>query len=116
MGSMGDGIWRLLGIALTMVNAKGKVLLIDEIDTGFHYSVMVDFWKLIWKTACELDMQIFATTHSRDCWEALAEVIAINEISADEIMVHRIEINKNESIPFTSRQLVIAANRDLEVR
>jgi len=116
MGSMGDGIWRLLGIALTMVNAKGKVLLIDEIDTGFHYSVMVDIWKLIWKTAKELDIQIFATTHSRDCWEALGEVVAMNQVSPEEIMLHRIDSSRSKSITFTSQQLVIAANRDLEVR
>lgn len=116
LASMGDGLWRILGLVLVLVSAKNKILLIDEIDTGFHYSVMVDLWKLIWKTSKELDIQVFATTHSRDCWEALGEVIAMNEIPSDEIMLHRIDSSRSTSITFTSQQLVIAANRDLEVR
>jgi len=116
MGSMGDGIWRLLGIALTMVNAKGKVLLIDEIDTGFHYSVMVDIWKLIWKTAKELDIQVFATTHSRDCWEALGELIEAEEIYDNEIMIHRIDAKRDRSISYDTDKIVIAAEDQVEVR
>jgi len=116
MGSMGDGIWRLLGIALTMVNAKGKVLLIDEIDTGFHYSVMVDLWKLIWKTAKELDIQVFATTHSRDCWEALGELIEAEEIYGDEIMIHRIDAKRDRSTSYDTDKIVIAAEDQVEVR
>lgn len=116
MGSMGDGIWRLLGIALTMVNAKGQVLLIDEIDTGFHYSVMVDLWKFIWKSAKKLDIQVFATTHSRDCWEALGELIEAEEIYDDEIMIHRIDAKRDHSTSYDTDKIVIAAEDKVEVR
>ena len=34
IGSMGDGMWRMLGLALSISNASGGVLLVDEIDTG----------------------------------------------------------------------------------
>jgi AAA15 family ATPase/GTPase len=51
IGSMGYGIWRMLEITLAMVNIPGGILLIDEIDTGLHFSVMIDLWKLICKTA-----------------------------------------------------------------
>src|SRR6202034_3737992 len=74
IGSMGDGIWCLLGIALHLVATRNGVLLIDEIDTGLHYSVMETMWKLVLKTAERLDIQVFATTHSRDCYEALAAI------------------------------------------
>jgi AAA domain, putative AbiEii toxin, Type IV TA system len=39
IGSMGDGIWRMLEITLAMVNVSGGILLIDEIDTGLHFSL-----------------------------------------------------------------------------
>jgi predicted ATPase len=64
IGSTGDGMWRILGLALAIVNAKDGVLLVDEIDTGLHFSAMADMWKLIWETAQELDVQVFATTHN----------------------------------------------------
>ena len=40
------------------------ILLIDEIENGIHYSVHYDFWKTIFKLSKELNVQIFATTHS----------------------------------------------------
>ncbi len=119
MGSMGDGIWRLLGISLTMVNAKGKVLLIDEIDTGFHYSVLVDLWKLIWRTARDLDIQIVATTHSQDCWKALGELIydeGGEQLHDNEIMIHRINPQKNEAISIFTDEIIDAVQSQIEVR
>jgi hypothetical protein len=51
IGSMGYGIWRMLEITLAMVNIPGGTLLIDEIDTGLHFSVMIDRWIAI-RNAC----------------------------------------------------------------
>jgi AAA15 family ATPase/GTPase len=116
LANMGDGLWCALSIILAVANAKGKILLIDEIDIGLHYSVMTDLWKLIWKTAEELDIQVFATTHSRDCWEALAALVEQEEATSKEIMLHHISALKGQSISFTGNQLSIAAERELEVR
>lgn len=116
LASMGDGLWCLLGIILVLVNAKGKILLIDEIDLGLHYSVMVDLWKLVWKIAKELDIQVFATTHSRDCWEALGELIEAEEIYDNEIMIHRIDAKRDRSISYDTDKIVIAAEDQVEVR
>lgn len=113
IGSMGDGIWRLLGIALSLVRARGGVLLIDEIDTGLHYSVLVDMWRLVFETARSLDVQVFATTHSRDCYEALA---AVTEPGRTEISLQRIERGKVEAVAFTELEIRQAAERGLEVR
>ena len=49
IGSFGDGIWRILGLAVGVSRAKDSLLLVDEIDTGLHYSVMADMWKLIFE-------------------------------------------------------------------
>ncbi|NES00891.1 MAG: AAA family ATPase, partial [Symploca sp. SIO1B1] len=74
IGSLGDGIWRMLGLALAIVSVKGGVLLVDEIDTGLHFTTLSDMWKLIWETAKKLDVQVFATTHNSDCWTSLATI------------------------------------------
>jgi len=113
IGSMGDGIWRLLGIALALVHARGGVLLVDEIDTGLHYSVLVDMWRLVLATARSLDVQVFATTHSRDCYEALA---AVTEDDRHEISLQRIERGKPHAIGFSEAEIRQAAERGLEVR
>lgn len=90
IGSMGDGIWRLLGLALATVSAQGGVLLVDEIDSGLHYSTMSDMWKIIWQTATKLDVQVFATTHSSDCWQSLASIASKEKEDKNRITIHRI--------------------------
>lgn len=116
IGSMGDGIWRMLGLTLAIVNARNGVLLVDEIDTGLHFSAMSDMWKLIWETAKRLNVQVFATTHNSDCWTSLAAIASNESPSEEGITIQRIEKGKPNSIVFTERQVVIAAERGIEVR
>ncbi len=67
IGSLGDGIWRMLGLILVLVRSQDGVVLIDEIDTGLHFTVLSNMWKLVYETAKRLNVQVFATTHSNDC-------------------------------------------------
>ncbi|MCP4695337.1 MAG: AAA family ATPase [Gammaproteobacteria bacterium] len=116
IGSMGDGIWRLLGITLALVKAEGGILLIDEIDTGFHFTIMENMWKLITKTAERLNVQVFATTHNSDCWTSLAAVLVDKDGINDKITIQRIEKNKKQAVSFTEEEIIIAAEREIEVR
>jgi AAA15 family ATPase/GTPase len=116
IGSMGDGIWRMLGLTLAIVNAKNGFLLVDEIDTGLHFSAMSSMWKLIWETAKRLNVQVFATTHNSDCWTSLAAIASNESPSKEGITIQRIEKGKPSSIVFTERQVVIAAEQGIEVR
>ncbi|PHM11084.1 AAA family ATPase [Nostoc sp. 'Peltigera malacea cyanobiont' DB3992] len=116
IGSMGDGIWRILGLALATVCAKDGYLFVDEIDTGLHFTAMSDMWKLIWETAKRLNVQVFATTHNSDCWTSLASIVDREDATEDGIRIHRIEKGKETSVVFTEPQIVIAAEREIEVR
>ena len=116
LGNMGDGVGRMLGIVLAIVNAKDGILLVDEIDTGLHFSIMSDMWKLVWQTAKKLNVQVFATTHSSDCWTSLDAIASRENPSKEGITIHRIEKDKSRSIVFTERQVAIAAERGIEVR
>jgi len=116
IGSLGDGIWRMLGLALAIVSVKGGVLLVDEIDTGLHFSTLSDMWKLIWETAKKLDVQVFATTHNSDCWTSLATIASQEDAAIDGITIQRIEPDRNQSVVFTEKEIAIAAERGIEVR
>lgn len=113
IGSMGDGMWRLLGLALSIASADGGVLLVDEIDTGLHYSIMEDMWRMLSKAAEARSVQLFATTHNRDCYESLA---AIAVSAADSVTIQRIDKSRGEAVRFSSEAIVAAAERGLEVR
>ena len=116
IGSLGDGFWRMLGLVLAMVNLENGILLIDEIDSGLHFTVMTDMWKVVWEIAKKLNIQVFATTHSRDCWQSLAELITEEKITDNEITIQRIDRDKEKAVSFNTRQIYLASERDIEVR
>jgi AAA15 family ATPase/GTPase len=114
--SLGEGMERMLGIALALVNCKDGMLLIDEVEIGFHYSVLPDVWKLIFKTAKDLNVQVFATTHSKDCIEAFTQS-AVDDEESDGMLI-RLERkdDKIKAFTFDEDELETISRRDIEVR
>lgn len=115
IGTLGDGVWRMLGLALALVKSEGGVLLVDEIDTGLHYTAMSDMWRVVYETAVRTNTQVFATTHNSDCWTSLASVIRDREEPMD-VSIQRIEPDKGMATAFSHEEIVIAAERGIEVR
>ena len=70
----GDAMNRVAQIILKLVNSQYKILLIDEIENGIHYTNQREFWRMLFRLAVELDTQIFATTHSLEMLQAFADV------------------------------------------
>ncbi|BCL82018.1 ATP-binding protein [Ktedonobacteria bacterium brp13] len=118
--SLGDGMQRVLGIALALVNAENGILLIDEVENGLHYSAHADIWKLIFHIAHKLNIQVFATTHSWDSVVAFQQASQQNcdEGFSDDAFLVRLE-NRNGDIGatiFDEQQLQIATREQIEVR
>ncbi len=116
IGSMGDGMWRMLALAIAITQCQGGVLLVDEIDTGLHYSAMSQMWKLISNAASELDVQVFATTHSYDCVYSLAQICYGQSDRRNGVTVQRIDPGKTKAVPYDEDEITVAANREIEVR
>lgn len=116
IGSMGDGIWRMLSLSLALVRARGGMLLVDEIDTGLHFSAMLEMWKLIIETARRLDVRVFATTHTRDCYASLAAALRGTDAAPGTAAIHRIERDKGRTVAYDQQQIIMAADDDIEVR
>ncbi len=66
LSSLGDGVQRMLLLAVALVSAKGNLLLLDEFEAGLHHSVQKKLWETMFEYALKWDIQIFATTHSED--------------------------------------------------
>ena len=114
--SLGEGMNRLFGIALALVNAKDGMLLIDEVESGIHYSVLADLWRLVFEAARRLNVQVFATTHSWDCIQAFQE--AAQENTDEEGLLIRLRNLKGNIVadPFDERQLSVVTREKIEVR
>jgi predicted ATPase len=116
IGTMGDGMWRMLAMAIAIAHCKDGVLLVDEIDTGLHYTVMANMWQLIFRAAADLNVQVFATTHSSDCIRSLAELCNDEASVAENVTLQRIEAGNPKAVPYTAEEIEIAAERRVEVR
>lgn len=114
--SLGEGMNRMFGIALAMANAENGILLIDEIESGLHYSIQSDMWRLVFALAHQLNVQVFATTHSWDCITAFQE--AAREDVHEEGLLIRLE-RRNDDVHatlFDEEELAIATREQIEVR
>jgi len=116
LATLGGGIRSLLALVLNLFSAQGGFLLVDEIDTGLHYTVMVDMWRLVVETAARLNIQVFATTHSLDCVHALARLRNKYPEVASQITLHRVERGAPTTVHYDTEELVIAAESEIEVR
>jgi len=116
IASMGDGIWRMLGLALSVVHSRDGILLIDEVDTGLHHSVMEDMWRFLNECSKKFNVQIIATTHSRDCYQSLASLCTEDVVEHSEITIQRIERGRPKAVAYSEAAIIAAADHDIEVR
>ena len=113
---MGQGIVRLLSILLVISEVKNGLTLIDELETGFHHSVLADIWKVISKHAMDNNTQIIATTHSKDLISGAVEGIP-SELK-NEFKYMRIERKENDfkTKSYDFKTLSVALESELEIR
>ncbi|MBF0495266.1 MAG: AAA family ATPase [Deltaproteobacteria bacterium] len=67
---MGDGLGRMLNLLLTISNAEGEAVLVNEIENGLHPAILQPFWDEMAATLTAFDVQLFSTTHSWECFKA----------------------------------------------
>ncbi len=116
LGSLGDGIRHLLTTSVAVSRSANGYVMIDEIDTGLHHSVMSDMWRVLISTAKRLDVQIFATTHSLDCVRSLAWLSNTEPNLCEEVRLHRVDEEKEKTVVYTTEDISIAAEQHMELR
>ncbi len=114
--SLGDGLLSAFNISLALVNAEDGLLLIDEIENGLHHSVQYKLWQMIFTIAKQLNVQVFATTHSWDCIQAFQQ--AATESEGDDGLLIRLQRKGEDIVPvvYEGEELAIATQEQIEVR
>jgi AAA15 family ATPase/GTPase len=116
LANMGDGMSRLASLILAIGNAQNGVVLVDEIENGFHHTMMQKVWAAIGKAARRSNTQVFATTHSLEC------IISAHKTFTQEenydLLVHRLDrVNDTvKDVTFSQSDLDMAFELKMDVR
>ncbi len=94
LSMFGDGAIKLFRILLEIQVVRGGRLMIDEIDTGIHYSRFKDFWKTIIKAALKNDVQLFATTHNLECLKYFKEALEESDLEKAQVDARHFLVSK----------------------
>ena len=78
----GEGLQRVFEISLYMLYCTNGCILIDELDSAIHRSLLNKFICFIDKLSKELNIQVFISTHSKECIDVLSNIVAPEDLSA----------------------------------
>ena len=107
---------RLLALSLSLIRTEQGILLVDEIDTGLHWTVMEEMWRLVVETARRSSVQVFATTHSYDCIRGLASLVESRPDLAGDVSIQKIERSLKEAVRFDAKDIRAAVEQNVELR
>ena len=114
--SLGDGVTRLFAAALALANSRDGFLVIDEAENGIHYAVQRDFWRMILRAAQQYNVQVLATTHSKDCVTGFAHAaLELDETVGVYVRLER-DGDQVRAIEYTEEELGTVADQGIEIR
>jgi len=98
LNKFGDGLKQYISIISSLYATKNSFLFIDEIENGIHYTNLDKLWEIILTISKQQNVQVFATTHSKECIESYARVA--KKLGDEEITF--IELGRNDDNQITS--------------
>lgn len=114
--SLGEGATRMFGVALALANCRDGILLLDEAENGIHYSLQSQFWGMVLRAAEMHNIQILATTHSKDCINGFADAASTTpDIDANLVRIGWRK-GKLRAVEYSTEELETAAEQNIEVR
>jgi len=115
LGMVSDGLSRILHILLGIVSRPHGVVLVDEIENGLYYDTLPGIWSMLLRFCRTQNVQLFASTHSRECIKAFGEVI---EERPEEACLIRATRENGECTlrRFEGKDLISAVGLEFEVR
>jgi len=119
LGDLSGGLNKYIEILLAILINPGGVVLIDEIENGFHHRNLPALLRNIVEMCEENRVQLFATTHSYEFLQVMAEAVASSKNGKDDFSLIRLERNGIDSPTITTvsgEAFEAAISEDFEVR
>ncbi len=116
----GEGSNRLFRILVSLYALKNKILMVDEIDAGIHFSNFRKYIEILLTVANDLNVQIFMTTHNEEWLKTFYQVLVDNEnfrINSKIITLERNTIS-NSIVPIirSFEDLKFSLSNEFEIR
>ena len=114
VGQLGAGFVRLLSTIMTIRGNEKSVVLIDEMENGFHYSVYPKIWGIVSSAIYESKSQAFISSHSLEFIQGMKET---NHLGQSKLL--RIANSKDGTrriTEFSGQELMQAIESDMDLR
>lgn len=82
----GEGLQRMFLLSLLFASAQHGVVLIDEFENALHYRLIGPFSRFLHQLAHKFNVQVFITSHSKECIDAFINAIP----QAEDLSCHAI--------------------------
>ncbi len=117
INEFGDGLKHYISIICSLYACENGYLFIDEIDNGIHYTQLDNLWEIILTISKDQNVQVFATTHSKECIESYAKVA--KKLKDEEItytILTKLDDGSIDAGVYTSSMLINTIDQEHEVR
>ncbi|HCE3245391.1 TPA: AAA family ATPase [Vibrio parahaemolyticus] len=97
----GDGLQKIFYLGIKFAACSNGILLLDEIENGIHKDLLCQFTKLIQELADQYNVQVFATSHSKECIDAFIS----NKFKNEQISAYAIDSDESKVEHFSGEAL-----------
>ncbi|MGG5290450.1 AAA family ATPase [Pseudomonas shirazensis] len=87
LSAYGEGLQRMFFLSLLFASSQNGILLIDEFENAIHTKLIGPFAKFIHNMVLTFNVQVFITSHSKECIDAFAEGISTHNDMAYHALV-----------------------------
>jgi AAA15 family ATPase/GTPase len=98
LNEFGDGIAKIISFLCLLFSKEDTTIFLDEIENGIHYTNLDKLWEIILTISKQQNVQVFATTHSKECIESFNRVQLDFKNDSDDTyyfeMIKHIKTNK----------------------
>jgi AAA15 family ATPase/GTPase len=108
LSDFGDGLKHFLYIITVLLSHSNTTIFIDEIENGIYYENFDELWKIILDISKEQNIQIFITTHSKECIESYHKMT--NQLQDEDITYIKMSKSKNGNIKAIIRDSKLLEN------
>ena len=114
IGLVSGGVSKIINILLAIGANAGGVIMLDEIENGIYFDRYEALWRGIYTFAKDNSVQIFASTHSQECLDALGRVA--KDWETDVSFLRTVTVNDRPTVEQFHGSTIFGAMKIGEVR